>query len=191
MNTEIKRNAHPVLIGAGVAVILFSLVGTAAVLGWLPNSIGGNSPVVMTPDPVISPAQNTARSSPAPVVQPSAPVVVAQAAAWRDCGGVESIREINVAGESNGLGAAGGAVVGGLLGNQVGGGHGRQAMTVVGAIGGAMAGNQVQKNMNSHRSYEITVRMEDGARRSMIQRSAPAWRTGDSVRVYNGAIHPA
>ena len=44
-------------------------------------------------------------------------------------------------------GTAIGAVAGGLLGNQVGGGDGRKLATVAGAAAGGYAGNQVQKNM--------------------------------------------
>ena len=40
-----------------------------------------------------------------------------------------------------------GGVAGGLLGSQIGGGSGKKVATVVGAAGGAYAGNQVQKNM--------------------------------------------
>jgi uncharacterized protein YcfJ len=36
-----------------------------------------------------------------------------------------------------------GAVVGGLLGNQVGSGNGRKLATVAGMIGGGMLGNQI------------------------------------------------
>lgn len=44
-------------------------------------------------------------------------------------------------------GTAIGAVAGGLLGNQVGGGTGKTLATVAGAAAGGYAGNQVQKNM--------------------------------------------
>src|SRR6202035_2667216 len=40
-----------------------------------------------------------------------------------------------------------GGVAGGLLGSTIGSGSGRTAATVLGAAGGAYAGNQVQKNM--------------------------------------------
>jgi uncharacterized protein YcfJ len=36
-----------------------------------------------------------------------------------------------------------GAVVGGLLGNQVGGGNGKKLATIAGVIGGGMLGNQI------------------------------------------------
>ncbi len=44
-------------------------------------------------------------------------------------------------------GTAIGAVAGGLLGHQIGGGSGRDLATVAGAAAGGYAGNQVQKNM--------------------------------------------
>lgn len=48
-------------------------------------------------------------------------------------------------------GTAVGAVAGGLLGNQVGGGSGKTIATVAGAAAGGYAGNQVQKNMQEKR----------------------------------------
>lgn len=44
-------------------------------------------------------------------------------------------------------GTAIGAVAGGLIGHQIGGGTGRTLATVAGAAAGGYAGNQVQKNM--------------------------------------------
>jgi uncharacterized protein YcfJ len=44
------------------------------------------------------------------------------------------------------LGIATGAVVGGLLGNQVGSGRGRTLATVAGVVGGGYLGNTVAKN---------------------------------------------
>lgn len=38
-----RTGMHPMLIAAALAVILFCLAGTAAILGWIPNSIGGAS----------------------------------------------------------------------------------------------------------------------------------------------------
>ncbi|MGZ8288729.1 MAG: glycine zipper 2TM domain-containing protein [Telluria sp.] len=49
MNTPLhstyKRPAmHPMMILAAIAVILFCLAGTAAIMGWIPSSIGGTAP---------------------------------------------------------------------------------------------------------------------------------------------------
>ena len=54
------------------------------------------------------------------------------------------------------LGTALGAVAGGLIGNQVGGGNGKKLATVAGAVGGGYAGNQIQKN-NQRKSTETVI----------------------------------
>ncbi len=105
-----------------------------------------------------------------------------------NCGVIESIHEVNTRAEGSGVGAAGGAVVGGLLGNQVGGGHGRQLATVLGAVGGAVAGNQIEGNVRATRSYNIVVRLDNGKTRTVHQSAAPNWRQGDRVRVVNGGL---
>jgi len=107
------------------------------------------------------------------------------------CGNVESIRQITTRARGSGVGAAGGAVLGGLLGNQIGGGHGRQLATVAGAVGGAVMGNQVEGNMKATHSYEIRVRLDDGTLRTFHQHSAPQWRNGDRVRIVKGSLRSA
>jgi outer membrane lipoprotein SlyB len=130
-----------------------------------------------------STSSTAARPAPAkPVVQPR-PVVVAQAPAaaprpvvCADCGTVEAVTAVQRQGEVNGvavgnttvgLGTVAGGVIGGLLGNQVGGGNGKTAMTVLGAAGGAFAGNQVEKNMKKVTVYQVRVRMNDGSTRNV------------------------
>ncbi|MGC8020840.1 glycine zipper 2TM domain-containing protein, partial [Salmonella enterica] len=66
---------------------------------------------------------------------------------------------------TSGVGIAGGAVVGGLLGNQIGGGTGRTLATIAGAVGGGYAGNEVEKNVRSTTSYVVDVRMDNGKTR--------------------------
>ena len=105
-----------------------------------------------------------------------------------ECGVIDSIREVTTKGQSSGLGVVGGAVVGGLLGNQLGAGSGKNVATVVGAVGGAVAGNQIEKSVKSTRSYDITVRFEDGSSRVIHEENAAAWRPGDRVKVINGII---
>ena len=55
-------------------------------------------------------------------------------------------------------GTAVGAVAGGLLGNQIGGGSGKTIATVAGAAAGGYAGNQVQKNMQQKNVVSRTER---------------------------------
>lgn len=61
------------------------------------------------------------------------------------CRDVET-KEIQSKDNNRLIGTGVGAVAGGLLGNQVGGGKGKTLATVAGAVGGGYAGNQIQKN---------------------------------------------
>ena len=56
------------------------------------------------------------------------------------------------------VGTVAGAVIGGALGNQVGGGDGKKLATVAGAAAGGYAGNTVQKNMQNKNTYTTTER---------------------------------
>ena len=49
-----------------------------------------------------------------------------------------------------------GAVAGGVIGHQFGGGRGRDVATVVGALGGGYAGNQIQGSMQDNDTYTTT-----------------------------------
>jgi len=61
-------------------------------------------------------------------------------------------------------------------------------MTAAGAAGGAVAGNEVEKRVKTTKSYEVTVRLNDGSSRVISEASLPAWHIGDRVKVINGAI---
>lgn len=232
-----RARLHPLMILAALAVVLFCMVGTAAILGWIPTSTGGTAerqlseadrlalaatlpqggvqpaPGVVAPVPGQQLAPGYAE--PANALAPAYPAAAATAAAapvreepvrkavrkdvqvaaadtgrnWcSNCGNVESVREIKQRAQGSGLGAAGGAVIGGLLGNQIGDGSGRTIATAAGAIGGAVVGNQVEGNMKATTSYEIRVRLDDGTLRTFRQSSAPAWRSGDRVRIVKGKL---
>ena len=185
--TKTAQTPHPLVWIAGIAVILFCVAGFAAIMGWIPTSIGSPSEVELAAKEQAAKktAQSgTAKAKTAPAqVASSAPV-----AKCTNCGVIESVREVSAKGEGSGLGAAGGAVVGGLLGHQVGGGSGKQIATVVGAVGGAVAGNEVEKRVKATKSYDITVRLDDGSSRVINEDNPPSWRSGDRVRIVDGAI---
>jgi outer membrane lipoprotein SlyB len=186
MTTQTNKSPHPLLWITGIAVILLSAAGIAAIMGWIPTSTGtpGNNAALEKLK------TNTAKLA-APKAR-TAPVNVASNAPTRakcaECGVIESTREVEKRGEGTGLGAVGGAVVGGLLGNQVGGGRGNDVATVVGAVGGVIAGNEIEKRVKSTKGYEVTVRFDDGSSRVISEANAPAWRTGDHVKVVAGVI---
>jgi outer membrane lipoprotein SlyB len=134
-----------------------------------------------------NPADNTAPRrvvQRAPVVAQAAPrPAPTRAVACATCGTVESavavqrqgkVNGVSVGNATIGLGTVAGGVLGGVLGNQVGGGNGRTAMTVIGAAGGAYAGNKVEQNMKKITLYQMRVRMNDGSVRTIEQSSAVA-----------------
>jgi outer membrane lipoprotein SlyB len=82
---------------------------------------------------------------------------------------------------------AAGAVAGGVIGNQFGGGSGKTALTVVGALGGGLLGHKVEKNSRD-KTYEVIVEMDDGSRRTVTYKSAPPVKEGERVRLRDGQL---
>jgi outer membrane lipoprotein SlyB len=119
----------------------------------------------------------THKPAPANAVKHSAtPVAVARANVCADCGTVEAVTAVQRQGQVNGvpvgnttigLGTVAGGVLGGLLGHQVGNGNGKTVATVLGAAGGAFAGNKVEQNMKKVTVYDVRVRMDDGSTRNL------------------------
>ena len=97
------------------------------------------------------------------------------------CGVVESVRTVTHKGEAHGVGAVAGGVVGAVVGNQMGKGDGRKAMTVLGALGGGLAGNEIEKRSKTTTAHEVKVRMDDGSLRTVEQAQAP--RVGERVKL--------
>lgn len=111
-----------------------------------------------------------------------------QTTACNHCGVVQSVNVIDTEGDGSGLGVVAGGVVGGVLGNQVGGGTGRDLATIAGALGGAYAGNKIEKSSKKTRSYNIIVKMDTGDERTLNQSSAPDVISGDRVKIENNMI---
>jgi outer membrane lipoprotein SlyB len=166
---------YPLMLIAAIAVIIFSIAGTATIMGWLPDARSRAS------EDRDSPEKSATAVARAPARSPLA-------ARCADCGVIESIRAVEVKGQGSGLGAVAGGVVGGVLGNQIGRGNGRAAATVVGAGAGAYAGHEIEKNVNNAVSYQVRVRMNDGTYRTLHQRAQPAWTVGQKVRVNDRGI---
>ena len=100
-----------------------------------------------------------------------------------NCGTVEAVTAVQREGKVNGVdignttvgvGTVAGGVLGALIGHQVGGGNGKKAATVLGAAGGAYAGNTIEKNMKKVTVYDVRVRMADGSHRNLDISTAPA-----------------
>lgn len=142
-----------------------------------------------------------ARETPAPYQAPGqtsgaqAPVQVAAAtpappppAIDPTHGHIESVYTTEKKGESKGVGAVAGGAVGGLVGNSFGRGNGRTAATLLGVVGGALAGNEIEKHARTVKTWHVVVKLDDGSTRTLNQDSAPGWRQGEEVRLVDGRL---
>jgi outer membrane lipoprotein SlyB len=102
-------------------------------------------------------------------------------------GTVESITQDQVQNVNSGVGMIGGALIGGGLGSLIGGGSGQTVATVVGAVGGGFAGNQLAQRSTTT-VWRIGVRYDDGTLATIQQTVAPDLRIGDRVRVSQSSI---
>lgn len=98
-------------------------------------------------------------------------------------GEIVSINTVRTAEPTTGLGALGGAVLGGLAGTQIGNGRGKTAATIVGALGGGLAGNTVEHAVHKATSYDVQVRMSDGSYRNFTYQAEPGFQVGQRVHV--------
>jgi len=155
----------PLFTGRAVSVLIASLIGVGAVTGLLHSGL--------------SLKQSDARPA-----DPGRKPVPASSCAL--CGTVESIRTVEVREEAGGAGAAAGGPAGSGSGEQTGGGSGT-AVTLLGA-GGAIAGNEIEKNVKKRYAYRVTVRMDDGSFRTISLSSPPTLAVGDKVRVVEGKL---
>ena len=114
--------------------------------------------------------------------------------AYTSYGYVESVEVVPASGSQGpGIGAVGGAIAGGVLGNQIGSGSGRTAATVGGAVAGGVIGHQIEKRVNpgNPAQYRYRVRMDDGSYQTFTQEADANVRAGDRVRVENGRVWPS
>jgi outer membrane lipoprotein SlyB len=162
--------------------MVVSLTGAAAIAGLLPNA---HSDKTDTPTSTPASAPLAANSGHKDNGRPRLSAYENTCAA---CGTVDSIRSVQLKGDATGLGAVAGGVTGAVVGNQMGRGNGNTAMTLLGAAGGALAGNEIEKNAKKHYSYRVTVHMDDGSFRTVSQTHAPAVAIGERVRVVDGTV---
>lgn len=173
-----------------------SAVSPAPASAVAPVAIAPASVPAVAPVPVHRPRPRpkVVQHRPAPTPEDPAlynnlPGYAAQPGYCPNCGTVVAIQAMQVAEPTSGLGGLGGAAVGGLVGNQFGRGSGRTAMTVLGALGGAFAGNSVEQNMNRRVVYRMVVHYEDGTNQTFTQDQPFPFGQGEGVRMVNGVLY--
>ncbi|MBX3625919.1 MAG: glycine zipper 2TM domain-containing protein [Rhizobacter sp.] len=126
-------------------------------------------------------ANTTARTAPE---RPAAPVAL--------MGEVRHIETLTERPKGTGVGAATGAVIGGVLGYQVGDGNGQKAATAAGAIGGGLLGNKIERDRNTRVvGYNVQVQLDNGQTRTFRRESLGGLQVGSRVKVEGASLQPA
>jgi outer membrane lipoprotein SlyB len=184
----VKLAAAAVIVASGIVVgVMTGLVPGAGSQEPAPPAVSGSTgtPAPVIAPPIRRPAPVAASApTPPPSVRPPPPAQPACA----DCGVVQSVQEIEVQGDASGAGAVAGGAAGLIIGNQIGDGKKKRIAKVIGAVGGALAGHQIEKNMKRSIQHEIIVRMDDGSTRQIMQASAEGIDIGDRVKVLDNVV---
>lgn len=154
-------------------------------------------------DPNAPPGTPAAQPAPAPAPAPRAeapaprPAPVARAEPRREeprrevcssCGVIAAVDEERVKGEAGYVGTLGGAGAGALAGSQFGKKSGKFAMMALGAVGGALAGREVEKQVTATTVYHVTVDMEGGGQRHVTVKDLQGMGVGTHVRVVGDSL---
>lgn len=96
---------------------------------------------------------------------------------------VESVRKVSIEGSRSGIGAAAGGVVGGIAGSGVGQNRGAAIAGVLGAVGGGVLGNMAEEKVTGKEALEVTVKLDSGEMRAIVQEADLELKPGDRVRL--------
>lgn len=158
-------------------------------------------PAVFSPSDKVALGSATPATPAAPSTEPARPAKavaktakpvqepVRVAAVCSYCGIVEAVQAVQRKGQGTGVGVVAGGVLGAAVGNQMGHGNGRAAMTVLGAVGGGLAGNEVEKRARAETVFQVRIRFDDGSVRTIEQATAPT--VGTRVEVQGNKLKAA
>lgn len=197
LSTPLPARKHPLAIAAAASVIVVSLVGTAAILGWLPSSDSTALQSAAVPAPVQQPMASAAAPVDGALQVPLAAPLQVNATHFQTADG-RTFEEVNpveprvapqainkpapvarrkvvhhaappaesqpqyaeqapapspqpvrgYVSDMSPVGTGIGAVAGGLLGTQVGGGNGKKLATIAGVMLDGYVGNEVAHYRN-------------------------------------------
>ena len=98
-------------------------------------------------------------------------------------GVVESVRQVAIQRQDSGVGTLAGAGLGGVAGSAIGQGRGSIVGAIVGAVAGGVAGNAIENSADRRPGYELTVRLDNGEMRAIVQDADEFFQPGDRVRI--------
>lgn len=96
------------------------------------------------------------------------------------CAVVTAVKRETRKGDASGVGAVGGAVAGGVVGNKT-------TDSTIGTVGGAaiggLLGHQIEKQVKKHKVYATTVTLKNGTVKKFDTEKDPGWQAGTVVEV--------
>ena len=97
------------------------------------------------------------------------------------CGVVAETHVEKRKGKASGVGAVGGAVAGGVIGNKTT--DGGTLGTAGGAVVGGLLGNAIEKQVKKHKVWVTSVTLKDGSTRKFEADADAGWKAGMVVEV--------
>jgi outer membrane lipoprotein SlyB len=102
---------------------------------------------------------------------------------------VESVRPVLIEGTKSYVGTMAGAAIGGIAGSSIGGNSKESAAgAVIGSVVGGIAGSAVEEAVTRERGMEITIRLDNGEYRAVVQSDdGENFQPGERVRLVKGS----
>lgn len=160
MKTPANKSPYLPLLIVGIAVILFSTAGVAAIMAWFPASIDDSGDTLAPDNLPLASAKRAAEAARTAPMQVTGDARAKERCAG--CGVIVSTREIDARVESTGFDAS----------------------------GAAAAGKPTGIRMASTKRYETTIRLPDRSSRVIHHANPASWRPGERVIVIEGANRP-
>lgn len=98
-------------------------------------------------------------------------------------GVVESVRSVTIEGTKTPIGTIAGGAIGGIGGSAIGSGRGSAIAAVAGAVAGGLLGAAAEEGLTRQEGVEITVRLDNGELRAIVQTADEPFKPGERVRL--------
>jgi outer membrane lipoprotein SlyB len=101
-------------------------------------------------------------------------------------GTIESVRPARLGEDHAPVGTVAGAAVGGVLGSTLARGPGGAVTTILGAVGGGLAGNALEHSATRQNGEEVVVRLDNGQTIAVVQGGWQDFAAGQRVQLVTG-----
>ena len=98
-------------------------------------------------------------------------------------GVVESVRSVTIEGTKTPIGTIAGGAIGGIGASAIGSGRGSAVAAVAGAVAGGLLGAAAEEGLTRQEGVEITVRLDNGELRAIVQTADEPFKPGERVRL--------